>query len=160
GRLAYAEADGEELPDPESFEPGLPAEELRSALEAILLVVDEPVTSTLLAQVLEEPATRIESTLMALAEEFTHANRGFELRKVAHGWRVYTRAAYAAEVGRFGRDGRQMRRTQAGLETVAGVAYKQTVRGWRGGAIRGVNCDGVMKTLVTRGLIEECGTET
>jgi segregation and condensation protein B len=159
GRLAYAEADGEELPDPESFEPGLPAEELRSALEAILLVVDEPVTSTLLAQVLEEPATRIESTLLALADDYTGASRGFELRQVANGWRFYTRPAYASYVERFVLDGQQIRLTQAALETLAVVAYKQPVTRSRVAAIRGVNCDGVMKTLVTRGLIEECGTE-
>jgi segregation and condensation protein B len=160
GRLAYAEADGEQLPDPESFEPGLSAEELRSALEAILLVVDEPVTSTLLAHVLEEPATRIESTLLALAEEYTTGRRGFELRQVANGWRYYTRPAYASYVERFVLDGQQIRLTQAALETLAVVAYKQPVTRSRVAAIRGVNCDGVIKTLVTRGLVEECGTET
>jgi segregation and condensation protein B len=159
GRFAYAEADGEELPDPESFEPGLAAEELRGALEAILLVVDEPVTSTLLAQVLEEPATRIEATLLALADEYGRSGRGFELRQVANGWRYYTRGAYASYVERFVLDGQQIRLTQAALETLAVVAYKQPVTRSRVAAIRGVNCDGVIKTLVTRGLVEECGTE-
>jgi segregation and condensation protein B len=159
GRLAYAEADGQELPDPESFEPGLAAEELRGALEAILLVVDEPVTSALLAQVLEEPATRIEATLAGLAEEFTASGRGFELRQVANGWRYYTRGAFASYVERFVLDGQQIRLTQAALETLAVVAYKQPVTRSRVAAIRGVNCDGVIKTLVTRGLVEECGTE-
>jgi segregation and condensation protein B len=160
GRLAYAEADGEELPDPESFEPGLAADDLRGALEAILLVVDEPVTSTLLAQVLEEPATRIEATLLALAEQYTTSGRGFELRQVANGWRYYTRGTYASYVERFVLDGQQIRLTQAALETLAVVAYKQPVTRSRVAAIRGVNCDGVIKTLVTRGLVEECGTET
>lgn len=159
GRLAYAEADGEELPDPESFEPGLPADELRGALEAILLVVNEPVTSTLLAHVLEEPATRIESMLTTLADEYATTGRGFELRQVAGGWRFYTRGAYASYVERFVLDGQQIRLTQAALETLAVVAYKQPVTRSRVAAIRGVNCDGVIKTLVTRGLIEECGTE-
>jgi segregation and condensation protein B len=159
GRLAYAEADGQELPDPESFEPGLAAEELRAALEAILLVVDEPVTSALLAHVLEEPATRIEATLTTLAEEYTVSHRGFELRQVANGWRFYTRGAYASYVERFVLDGQQIRLTQAALETLAVVAYKQPVTRSRVAAIRGVNCDGVIKTLVTRGLVEECGTE-
>jgi segregation and condensation protein B len=160
GRLAYAEADGEVLPDPESFEPGMAADDLRGALEAILLVVDEPVTSSLLAQVLEEPATRIESTLLGLAEEYTGTGRGFELRQVANGWRFYTRGAFASYVERFVLDGQQIRLTQAALETLAVVAYKQPVTRSRVAAIRGVNCDGVMKTLVTRGLVEECGTET
>ncbi len=159
GRLAYAEADGEELPDPESFEPGMASDDLRAALEAILMVVDEPVTSTLLAHVLEEPATRIEGTLSALAEEYTGSGRGFELRQVANGWRFYTRGSYASYVERFVLDGQHIRLTQAALETLAVVAYKQPVTRSRVAAIRGVNCDGVIKTLVTRGLVEECGTE-
>ena len=159
GRLAYADADGEELPDPDSFEPGLAAEELRGAVEAILLVVDEPVASTLLAQVLEEPASRIESTLAGLAEEYARQGRGYELRQVANGWRYYTRSAYASYVERFVLDGQQIRLTQAALETLAVVAYKQPVTRSRVAAIRGVNCDGVIKTLVTRGLVEECGNE-
>ncbi len=160
GRFAYAEADGEELPDPESFEPGMAGEELRAALEAILLVVDEPVTTAVLAHVLEEPATRIEATLASLAQEYTRAGRGFELRQVANGWRYYTRPAYASFVERFVLDGQQIRLTQAALETLAVVAYKQPVTRSRVAAIRGVNCDGVIKTLITRGLVEECGTES
>jgi segregation and condensation protein B len=159
GRLVYADADGQELPDPEAFEPGMDSVELRAALEAILMVVDEPVTSSLLAHVLEEPSSRIEMTLMTLADEYTAAGRGFELRQVAGGWRVYTRGAYASYVEKFVLDGQQIRLTQAALETLAVVAYKQPVTRSRVAAIRGVNCDGVMKTLVTRGLVEECGVE-
>jgi segregation and condensation protein B len=157
GRLAYA--DPEELPNPDDFEPGMADRDLRGALEAILLVVDEPVAPTLLAQVLEEPTDRLESTLRSLAEEYTTAGRGFELRQVAGGWRFYTRGEYATYVERFVLDGQQIRLTQAALETLAVVAYKQPVTRSRVAAIRGVNCDGVMKTLVTRGLVEECGTE-
>ncbi len=159
GRLAYADADGEQLPDPEAFEPGLAATELRGALEAILLVVDEPVTTVMLAQVLEEPGSRIEATLRELVEEYRRAGRGFELRRVANGWRYYTRGEYASYVERFVLDGQQIRLTQAALETLAVVAYKQPVTRSRVAAIRGVNCDGVIKTLVTRGLVEECGAE-
>ena len=157
GRLAYAGMD--ELPDPDSFEAGLGDTELRGALEAILMVVDEPVTVRLLAQVLEEPPNRIEHMLAVLVEEYVRTGRGFELRSVAGGWRYYTRAEYAGYVERFVLDGQQIRLTQAALETLAVVAYKQPVSRSRVAAIRGVNCDGVMKTLVTRGLIEECGTE-
>ena len=157
GRLAYAGAD--ELPDPDSFEAGLGDTELRGAIEAILMVVDEPVTVRLLAQVLEEPPNRIEHMLAMLVEEYVRTGRGFELRSVAGGWRYYTRAEYAGFVERFVLDGQQIRLTQAALETLAVVAYKQPVSRSRVAAIRGVNCDGVMKTLVTRGLIEECGTE-
>jgi segregation and condensation protein B len=158
GRLAYAAPD--ELPDPQSFTPGLAETSLRGALEAVLLVVDEPVSPVLLAQVLEEPTPRIEETLQLLAQEYAASGRGFELRSIAGGWRLYTRTEYAQYVERFVIDGQQIRLTQAALETLAVVAYKQPVTRSRISAIRGVNCDGVIKTLVTRGLVEECGTET
>jgi segregation and condensation protein B len=121
--------------------------------------VDEPVSTVLLAQVLEEPTVRIEGTLRSLAEEYYATGRGFELRQVAGGWRLYTRGDFAPYVERFVLDGQQIRLTQAALETLAVVAYKQPVSRSRVAAIRGVNCDGVMKTLVTRGLIEEAGIE-
>lgn len=157
GRLAYANP--EDLPNPDDFEPGMGEGELRGALEAILLVVDEPVATTLLAQVLEEPTGRVELTLRSLAEEYAKSGRGIDLRQIAGGWRLYTQQAFASYVERFVLDGQQIRLTQAALETLAVVAYKQPVTRSRVAAIRGVNCDGVMKTLVTRGLIEECGTE-
>ena len=157
GRFAYADAD--DLPDPDNFEPGLADEQLRGALEAILLVVDNPVSPVVLAQVLEEPTNRIESMLASLAEEYNRPGRGIDLRNVAGGWRLYTRGEFASYVERFVLDGQQIRLTQAALETLAVVAYKQPVTRSRVAAIRGVNCDGVIKTLVTRGLVEECGTE-
>jgi len=157
GRFAYADA--EDLPDPDNFEPGLTDEQLHGALEAILLVVDNPVSPVVLAQVLEEPTSRIEATLTALAEEYNRPGRGIDLRNVAGGWRLYTRGQYASYVERFVLDGQQIRLTQAALETLAVVAYKQPVTRSRVAAIRGVNCDGVIKTLVTRGLVEECGVE-
>lgn len=133
--------------------------ELRSALEAILLVVDEPVPETVLGQVLEQPVERVTAMLEQLARDYTAEGRGFDLRRAAGGWRLYTRAEYAAYVERFVLDGQSVRLTQAALETLAVVAYKQPVTRSRISAIRGVNCDGVVRTLVTRGLIEECGTE-
>jgi len=157
GRFAYADPD--DLPNPDDFEPGLADADLRGALEAIMLVVDEPVTNVVLAQVLEEPTMRVDATLRSLAVEYATTRRGFELRQVAGGWRLYTRGAYAAYVERFVLDGQQIRLTQAALETLAVVAYKQPVTRSRVAAIRGVNCDGVIKTLVTRGLVEECGME-
>ena len=137
----------------------LPATELRAALEAILLVVDEPVTETVLAQALAQPGERIGAGLRQLAREYEEQDRGFELRRAAGGWRLYTRARYAGYVERFVLDGQSVRLTQAALETLAVVAYKQPVTRSRISAIRGVNCDGVVRTLVTRGLIEECGAE-
>jgi len=133
--------------------------ELRGALEAILLVVDQPVTETVLAQVLEQPTERIAGLLERLARDYTAAGHGFELRRAAGGWRLYTRPEYAPYVERFVLDGQSVRLTQAALETLAVVAYKQPVTRSRISAIRGVNCDGVIRTLVSRGLVEECGTE-
>jgi segregation and condensation protein B len=159
GPAAGEPSEAEEPPNPDDFEPGLADEELRGALEAILLVVDEPVTPLVLAQVLEEPTGRVEETLTRLAEEYVASGRGFELRHAAGGWRLYTRGQYAAYVERFVLDGQQVRLTQAALETLAVVAYKQPVTRSRISAIRGVNCDGVIKTLVNRGLVEEGGTE-
>jgi segregation and condensation protein B len=159
GRFAYAETDGEQLPDPDAFEPGMSDAQLRGALEAILMVVNEPVSLVVLAQVLEEPTNRIDSMLYALRNEYANQGRGFELRQVAGGWRFYTRGQFSSYVERFVLDGQQIRLTQAALETLAVVAYKQPVTRSRVAAIRGVNCDGVIKTLVTRGLVEECGSE-
>ena len=154
-----SDVDDDGRPDPEEYEPGLGDHELRGALEAILLVVDEPVTTLTLAQVLEEPPGRLEETLRTLAGEYAEAGRGYDLRAVAGGWRMYTRGEYADYVERFVLDGQQVRLTQAALETLAVVAYKQPVTRSRIAAIRGVNSDGVIKTLVNRGLVEECGTE-
>ncbi|MFF5218356.1 SMC-Scp complex subunit ScpB [Micromonospora sp. NPDC000442] len=140
--------------------PELDDAELRGALEAILLVVDEPVSELVLAQVLEQPAERIGPMLDEIAAGFTAAGHGFELRRAAGGWRLYTRAEYATHVERFILDGQSVRLTQAALETLAVVAYKQPVTRSRISAIRGVNCDGVIRTLVSRGLVEECGTES
>uniref|UniRef100_UPI0038B37748 SMC-Scp complex subunit ScpB n=1 Tax=Micromonospora acroterricola TaxID=2202421 RepID=UPI0038B37748 len=139
--------------------PELPDAELRGALEAILLVVDEPVSELVLAQVLEQPAERVGPMLDEIAAGYAAAGHGFELRRAAGGWRLYTRPEYATYVERFVLDGQSVRLTQAALETLAVVAYKQPVTRSRISAIRGVNCDGVIRTLVTRGLVEECGTE-
>jgi len=133
--------------------------ELRAALEAILLVVDEPVAEMQLAQIMEQPTERVAAMLEDISARYTAAGHGFDLRRAAGGWRLYTRPEYAAYVERFVLDGQSVRLTQAALETLAVVAYKQPVTRSRISAIRGVNCDGVMRTLVTRGLIEECGIE-
>ena len=132
---------------------------LHTALEAILLVVDEPVAEITLAQVLERPIPEIATALRALSAEYTEANRGFDLRQVAGGWRFYTRADCAPLVERFIRDGQQTRLTQAALETLAVVAYRQPVSRARVAAVRGVNSDGVIRTLTARGLVEEAGTD-
>ncbi|GGQ97277.1 SMC-Scp complex subunit ScpB [Kitasatospora griseola] len=155
-------------PDGERVEPvervlALPEAEagvpLRAALEAVLMVADEPVAEGRLASVLAASAGEVAAVLRELAAEYTAQGRGFELRQVAGGWRFYSRAECAAAVERFVLDGQQARLTQAALETLAVVAYRQPVSRGRVSAVRGVNCDGVMRTLVQRGLVEEAGTE-
>ena len=132
---------------------------LQAALEAILLVADEPVPVVVLAQVLERPRSEVTAQLHALAEEYTAQGRGFDLREIAGGWRFYTREDCAPLVERFVSDGQEVRLTQAALETLAVVAYRQPVSRARASAVRGVNCDSVMRTLVLRGLVEEAGTD-
>ena len=132
---------------------------LRAGLEAILMVVDEPVPEVTLAQILERPRDEVSANLRGLAAEYTEQGRGFELREVAGGWRFYTRDTCAPVVERFVTDGQQTRLTQAALETLAVVAYRQPVSRARVSAIRGVNSDGVFRTLKLRGLIEEAGQE-
>jgi len=136
-----------------------PGPSLRAAVEAILLVVDEPVAAVTLAQVLGRTTGEVEEILDGLSVEYTEQERGFDLREVAGGWRLYTRAACADVVERFILDGQQARLTQAALETLAVIAYRQPVSRARVSAVRGVNVDGVIRTLVSRGLVEECGTE-
>ncbi len=131
--------------------------DLRPALEAVLMVADQPLDGLTLASAVGYPPGEVTDALAALAAEYTEQGRGFELRNVAGGWRFYTREEYAAVVEAFVLDGQQARLTQAALETLAVVAYKQPVSRARVSAIRGVNVDGVMRTLLSRGLVEEAG---
>ena len=133
---------------------------LRASLEAILLVADEPVPVVVLAQVLERPRSVVEAELRDLAACYVAESRGFDLREIAGGWRFYTREDCAPLIERFVSDGQEVRLTQASLETLAVVAYRQPVSRARVSAVRGVNCDGVMRTLVLRGLTEEAGTDS
>ncbi|MEU0970092.1 SMC-Scp complex subunit ScpB [Streptomyces sp. NPDC005917] len=133
--------------------------DLKPALEAVLMVVDEPATVEHLSKILERPKQTITKALRALADEYTVQGRGFELRFVAGGWRFYTRGEYAPAVERLVLEGQTARLTQAALETLAVVAYRQPVSRSRVSVVRGVNCDGVMRTLLQRGLVEEAGAE-
>jgi len=132
---------------------------LRASLEAIMLVADEPVSEVVIAQVLERPRAEVAAWLAELAASYTAEQRGFDLREVAGGWRLYTREECAPVVERFVSDGHEVRLTQAALETLAVVAYRQPVSRARVSAVRGVNCDGVIRTLVLRGLVEEAGAD-
>ncbi|HVQ87659.1 MAG TPA: SMC-Scp complex subunit ScpB [Actinomycetes bacterium] len=153
------EPSGESVTDDAAPDASVSELPLGPAIEAILMVVDEPVSAVMLAQVLQRPQGEVETEVQRLAQEYVDTGRGFELRNVAGGWRYYTAAAYADAVERFVLDGQQARLTQASLETLAVVAYRQPVSRARISAVRGVNVDGVMRTLLARGLVEECGSE-
>jgi segregation and condensation protein B len=133
--------------------------ELRPALEAILMVTDEPLDQVRLASVVGHPVDDVEAALVALAAEYAEQGRGFDLRSIAGGWRFYSRPEFAGVVESFVLEGQQARLTQAALETLSVVAYKQPVSRARVSAIRGVNVDGVMRTLLSRGLVEEAGQD-
>jgi segregation and condensation protein B len=157
---AAEEAAGTEQPrESEGEALSIPLADLRPALEAVLMVADQPMDEVSLATAVGYPVGEVATALAELASEYDEQVRGFELRNVAGGWRYYTREEFAPVVERFVLEGQQARLTQAALETLAVVAYKQPVSRSRVSAIRGVNVDGVMRTLLTRGLVEEAGTD-
>jgi segregation and condensation protein B len=131
--------------------------EFRLALEAILLVVEEPVAANTLAQVLEVGDAEVTAALRALRREYLDHGHGFVLREVAGGWRLYTAPQAAAYVERWVTHGRTSALSRAALETLAIVAYKQPVTRAAISEIRGVDADGAVRTLVARGLIEAVG---
>jgi segregation and condensation protein B len=137
----------------------VPLAELKPALEAVLMVADEPLDDSTLASAVGYPVVEVAEALATLAGEYDESGRGFELRNDAGGWRYYTREDFAPVVEKFVLEGQQARLTQAALETLAVVAYKQPVSRSRVSAIRGVNVDGVMRTLLNRGLVEEAGLD-
>jgi segregation and condensation protein B len=156
----------EERP-PAADELAFDAEELpggaAATLEAVLMVADEPIPAVRLAAVLALPTARVEELLAQLAADYRGEGggrpRGFELREAGGGWRIYSAPAYAEVVGRFVLDGQQARLTQAALETLAVIAYRQPVSRGQVSAVRGVNVDSVVRTLTTRGLVAELGVE-
>jgi segregation and condensation protein B len=133
--------------------------ELRRLLEAMLFVADEPVPLTVLAQITEESRNRVTAELEALRNDLVEGERGLVLREVAGGWRLYTHPDAAAHVEKFVLAVQQPRLTQAALETIAVVAYKQPVTRQQISAIRGVDSDGVVATLELRGLVQEIGRD-
>jgi len=139
--------------------PELDDAEVGSVLEALLLVVDTPVTVDALASATDQPPSRVADTLHSMAAEFTARDSGIELREAGGGWRMYTRAKFAPYVEKLLLDGARSKLTRAALETLAVVAYRQPVTRARVSAVRGVNVDAVMRTLLARGLITEAGTD-
>ncbi|MDV6013426.1 SMC-Scp complex subunit ScpB [Haloechinothrix sp. LS1_15] len=134
-------------------------EALLAALEAMLLVVDSPVTEDALASAVDQPVERVTEMLRTMAEDLRDRDSGIDLRRVAEGWRFYTRDIYAPFVEQLLLDGQRTKLTRAALETLAVIAYRQPVTRARVAAVRGVNVDGVIRSLLARGLIEESGAD-
>lgn len=164
-------ADGDDVPDGAAADAavpvGVPAPARPggavAALEAVLTVADEPVPAVRLAAALDLPTGEVERLLAELAAEYRGERggrpRGFALREVGGGWRLYSAPEHADVVGRFVTDGQSARLTQAALETLAVIAYRQPVTRGQVAGVRGVSVDGVVRTLVARGLVAEVGTE-
>ena len=152
---------GEPTPDdePEEALELLGPEELRGGLEALLFVMSDPVDEETLASALRCGAEQVREGLAELVASYDERQAGITLRRVGEGWRLYTRDEHAGVVERFLVDGQKSRLTQAALETLAVIAYRQPVTRARISAIRGVGVDGVMRTLLGRGLVYEVGTD-
>ena len=142
-------------PEPEPLDPG----ELRGALEALLFVAEGPADEETLAAAVRVPVARVRTALAELADGYDERRAGIALRRAGEGWRLYTREDFAPVVERHLTGGQRSRLTQAALETLAVIAYRQPVTRARISAIRGVGVDGVMRTLLTRGLVTEVGTD-
>lgn len=135
---------------------GLPmVSQLRAQIEAIMLVVDSPVHVTHLAKALSAQEDEVTSILRSWADECVERGSGFDVRETQEGWRLYTSPACADVVEAFLLGGMQTKLSRAAMETLAVVAYRQPVTRAQVAGVRGVNVDGVMRTLTMRGLISE-----
>ena len=136
---------------------------LAAALEAVLMVAESPVPVERLAASVSRPVPQVAAVLEELAADYRGETggrpRGFELREGAEGWRVYSARAQADVVGAFVLEGQSSRLSQAALETLAVIAYRQPVTRGQVSAVRGVSVDGVVRTLLARGLIAETGQD-
>lgn len=133
--------------------------EIVRALEAIVLVATEPVTVALLSEILDQPPPVVEKLCSSLAEAYDEAGHGFQLVKVAGGYRLQTHPDVAPYIERFILDGQRARLSGAALETLAIIAYKQPISRSQIASIRGVDPDGVLRTLQTRGYIDQVGRD-
>ncbi|EOM78465.1 SMC-Scp complex subunit ScpB [Rhodococcus rhodnii] len=134
-------------------------ERLAAVLESLLLVVDTPASDEQLAEATATPVARVREQLERMAAELTARGSGIDLRYAGDGWRYYTRAEFAPYVEKLLQGGARSKLTRAALETLAVVAYRQPLTRARISAVRGVNVDGVVRTLLTRGLLAESGTD-
>lgn len=155
GEISKLEVEGSHRPN---LEMTYDLEQIGRSIEAILMVVDEPVTEITLASVLQVPVDQVRFAIEELLP--TYESHGFVLKAINGGWRFYSAPEHSNTVEKFVLDGQQNRLTQAALETLAVIAYRQPISRARVSAIRGVNVEAVMKTLVTRGLVEEFGVES
>ena len=156
------EAPVEEVAAPVADEPAgdaLDGRALRGGLEALLFVVDAPVDEATLAAALRAPVGQVRDELAALATDYDERRAGIVLRRVGEGWRLYTREEHAPVIERHLLEGQRNRLTQAALETLAVIAYRQPVTRARVSGIRGVGVDAVVRTLTSRGLIREAGSD-
>ncbi|CCG03379.1 SMC-Scp complex subunit ScpB [Blastococcus saxobsidens] len=157
-RATEVEPQPQPEPEPEPLEQLDPGE-LRGGLEALLFVMDDPVDEATLAAALRCPVDQLRAGLADLAAGYDERSAGITLRRAGEGWRIYTREEYAGVVERHLVEGQRSRLTQAALETLAVIAYRQPVTRARVSAIRGVGVDGVMRTLLSRGLVHEVGSD-
>jgi segregation and condensation protein B len=132
---------------------------LSGALEALLFVSDEPVSAVRLAKLLDASPGAVESALANLAEEYREADRGFQLREVAGGWRFYTHPAHHDVIEAYVLSWDTRKLSQAALEAMSVVAYHQPVTRQGINAVRGVNSEGVVASLVEKGLVREVGRD-
>jgi segregation and condensation protein B len=153
GDLETGPGNLDDVPAPRS-----PAE-VGGALEALLLLAEEPLRTAELAVALGEPEGVVEDALAELVAFYDETGRGFELRQVGGGWRYYTREEHAELITAYVLEGQQARLSQAALETLSVIAYTQPISRGRVSAVRGVNVDGVIRTLLARGLVEEAGQD-
>ena len=135
-------------------------ENLKSAVEAILMISDTPMSMLTIATALERPVNEIRELVFSLKDEYDQADRGFELREVGGGWRIYVRQTYDWAVKLFLANENPSKLSQAALETLAVIAYRQPISRGQIASIRAVNVDSVVKTLLSRGLITELFTDS
>jgi segregation and condensation protein B len=132
---------------------------LRGTLEALLFVTDEPLPASRVAKLLERAEADVSAALASLAQEYEADERGFQLREVAGGWRLYTHPAFHPVVEQMVLSWDTRRLSQAALEALAVVAYHQPVSRQGVNAVRGVNSEGVISSLVEKGLVREVGRD-
>lgn len=135
-------------------------ENFKSAIEAILMISDAPMSLLTIATALELPVNQVRDLVLEIKAEYDESDRGFELREVGGGWRIYVRQSYDWAVKLFLANENPTKLSQAALETLAVIAYRQPISRGQIASIRAVNVDSVVKTLLSRGLITELFTDS